>query len=118
MGIWDNTIYDNSPISWGQNDAGAISTAINNNVNNTPNYNAISGAIDNYVNSANNNGFNWGQFGKNMLNNSGNLTSGGQSQSPQISYRPTMMQPQYINTNFENKTSNVAQNNLYNNLMR
>lgn len=106
MGIWDNM------------GSGAISTAINNNVNDTPNYGAISGAIDDYVNSPNSNGFDWGAFGKNLLKNSGGFNFGGQSQTAQANFNPTMMQPQYLNTNFENKTSNIAQNNLYNALMR
>ena len=97
---------------------GAISTAIDNNINDKPNYGAVGQAIDDYVKSGNNNGFNWGTFGKNLLRNSQNISFGGDTQMPQVNFQPTMMQPQFVNTNFQNQASNIAQNNLYNALMR
>lgn len=126
-GIWEGTIYDNSPKLWGNDNVGAISTAINNNVNNKPTYGAISGAINDYVKPTNNEGFNWGTLGKALLSNAGGgggYSGSGNSQTPKVSFNPTMAQPQYLNNDFQNQASylaNIGQNNnsnLFDYLMR
>lgn len=114
MGIFDNTIYDNRPIEWENKTNNSISNAINDNINNKPTYGAISSAINDEVNAPGDN-FSWGNFGKSLL---GGLNFGGATQTPQIRFQPTMMQPQYVNTNFQNQISNIARNNLYNAIMR
>lgn len=116
--IWDNTIYSNKPIEWNTSDNTAIGNSINKNINNQPDYGAVSNAIDNAVNTNSGNGFDWGTFGKNLLNNSQNISFGGNTQKPLVRFQPTMIQPQYVDTNFQNQVSNIAQNNLYNALMR
>lgn len=91
---------------------------INNSIQEKPMQGTIGQAIDDEVNSNNNNGFNWGVFGKNLLNNSQNISFGRNTQKPLVRFQPTMIQPQYVDTNFQNQVSNIAQNNLYNALMR
>ncbi len=116
MGIWDNTINSNKPVEWNANTNSTIGSAINNNVNNKPNYSAVSGAINDTVQSGSNNGFNWGTFGRNML---GKMDfGGGVQETPIYSFQATMMQPQYVSTDFQNQPSNIARRNLYNYLMR
>lgn len=128
-GIWEGTIYDDTPKTWGDNNnIGAIGSTINDNVNNQPTYGAISGAIDNYVNSPSG-GVGFAQnFGNNLLNNFGGgggfsgSTAG--SQKPSLSFHPTMTQAQFLNADFQNQPSylaNIGQGNnrnLYNYLMR
>ena len=115
--IWDNTIYSNKPIEWNTSDNTAIGNSINKNINNQPDYGAVSGAIDNAVNTNSGNGFDWGTFGKNVLKNT---QFGGYQQqaTPRVNFQPTMIQPQYVNTNFQNQQSNIAKTNLYDYLMR
>lgn len=89
---------------------------IDNTVQNKPNYGEISQSIDNTVKTEDKNGYNWGEFGKNFL---GNMDfSNNTQEAPIVSFQPTMMQPQYLSTNFQNQASNIARNNLYNALMR
>ena len=114
--IWDNTIYGNNPISWGSNTNSAIGTSINNNVNDKPEYGAVSGAINDFVNSGNG-GFDWGALGKNLLGNL-NFGGGSQQETPRVNFQPTMAQPGYVNTNFQNQKSDIAKNNLYDYLTR
>jgi hypothetical protein len=115
--IWDNTIYSNKPVEWNTSDNTAIGNSINKNINNQPDYGAVSGAIDNAVNTNSGNGFDWGTFGKNVLKNT---QFGGYQQqaTPRVNFQPTMIQPQYVNTNFQNQQSNIAKTNLYDYLMR
>lgn len=111
MGIFSDAILNG-------NNMGAVGTSIDNTVKDKPNYGAISEAINNEVNAPQEGGFNWGAFGKSLLNNSQNISFGGNTQKPLVRFQPTMIQPQYVDTNFQNQVSNIAQNNLYNALMR
>lgn len=93
----------------------AIGEAIDNYINDVPNYGVISQSIDDYVKTPGNN-TNYGQLAMQTLGGMKPIQQNRQTR--QINFKPTMMQPQYVNTNFQNQTSNIARNNLYNAIMR
>lgn len=95
---------------------GAIGTAIDNNINNKPNYSEISGAINDSVNT-DRPGANWGSLAMRTLGGM-KPTQTAQEEIPKINFRPTMMQPQYVDTNFQNQQSNIANTKLYDYLTR